>query len=110
MPISHCKDERNRSIVSAYQSGVEYSDLAKRFGITVSRICKIIGRYGARLNDEQRHQRYGARTYRRAVWPDCPPHLQREYRRLRQIVGAPEARRQLEALEAKVAHQCPPRS
>jgi hypothetical protein len=38
-----------------------------------------------------------------AIWPDCPPHLAREYQRIRAIIGSRAARDQLLSIEGAPA-------
>lgn len=102
MPRSHSKITRNRGIVQQYDSGKSYGALADMHGVSVSRICRIVHRYGGpptkerlALNALQGRSAGG----RPAVWPDCPEHLRERYEKAKKRIGAIAARRKIEAQE-----------
>lgn len=116
---------RNARIVALYREGdLSQREIAERFGLTAGRVSAIIGEQGARdralvsaaLSRRTREQwargtYEGANLGRPAVWPDVPPEVEADYRRLykRYRIPAVEARRMLEGRWLEGRYQFTPR-
>lgn len=104
------KRRRDRSIVAEYGKGkLTQREIAERFGLSPGRVSAILGEYGARDRAKVRAvlsrrmvERWesgrfeGVAVGRSPVWPDCPPDLKPDYKRLQRYVPAAEARAMLE--------------
>jgi hypothetical protein len=106
---------RNSAIIVAYAAGATLAQIGAEHGLSASGVFRILVRNDARPTHADRRTRRlrdGRRTGPRGYWPDCPPHLAAEYRRLRKIIGPVSARDQLIALDARerAARSTPPGS
>ncbi len=79
---------RRLEIAAAYAANEAAEDIAQRYGMSVNHVYQVARAAGI-----------SRPTGRRAVWPDCPPELEPEYRRLRVTYRyrAATARQMLEA-------------
>jgi transposase-like protein len=100
---------RDRLVRQGYARGATQAELASRLGLSPSGISRILARLDARPDAELRVRRLRAprRTGPRPIWPDCPPHLAREYQRIRAIIGSRAARDQLLSIEARARASVP---
>ena len=97
--------DRDQEIARRYHAGETLEQLAGSYGICPSRVSRVLAQLGARLSSEQiRERRRTSGAGRKAVWPDCPPYLRREYLRIRTVIGSVAARNQLLALDARQHH------
>lgn len=98
---------RNAAIVAAYlaQPDLSQREIGDVFGVSLDSVRRALvaadaldpARGATVLSRRHSEGRYRGRTGRKAVWPDCPPDLQREYHRLRKNgFPAAEARALLE--------------
>lgn len=99
---------RDAAIVAAYQAQPDVSqrELCRALDVSRGVVERALARAGA--VDPERHRAVQQRlhregfyaevkTGRKAVWPDCPPELLREYHNLRRKgVSSAEARRALD--------------
>lgn len=103
--------ERNARIIEAYQAGASRTEVARQFGMNAAWIGNILKQAGVQRDpvkevSRQARERWSSGRYsdvqfkrgRKPVWPDCPPHLQADYRKLRKYMPAREARAALEHL------------
>ncbi len=95
---------RDRQMAAEYLGGSTRRQLAEKYDLHIQTVSKILRKQSARLSSEEQARRTRAARSphcgRRTVWPDCPPHLKREYMRFRNHYGIPaaEARAMLEAV------------
>jgi transposase-like protein len=101
---------RDRLVRQGYARGATQAELASRLGLSPSGISRILARLDARPDAAElrvRRLRAPRRTGPRPIWPDCPPHLAREYQRIRAIIGSRAARDQLLSIEARARASVP---
>lgn len=106
----HClaKNKRNRAMIADYLAGMSRREVAEKYGVHIGNVGRLFRRWNVVLLPEERRRRIekavGANRNkggRPAVWPDCPPELQRDYKALRRCgIPAAEARAELERLAA----------
>lgn len=101
--------ERDKVVVQRWLDGESMSEIARDLGLSHKGVTLILNRF----EHEWRSQRAEAlraaarprpgktRTGRPQVWPDCPPELQAEYRKIRTIIGSAAAKAQLLALQSR---------
>lgn len=100
---------RDQQIAARYLAGASQANLALQFGLSAPRISVILKERGVRKDHREIHrlnaiERWKRGVYRKAraksgrppIWPDCPPHLVADYKKLRQYMSAGEARAALE--------------
>jgi hypothetical protein len=112
------RDARDRAITERWMAGESQARLARAFGLTASGVNRILDRVAdawaaaraeaigkaaaPRRRSESHSSKAGPpdarKTGRRAVWPDCPPDLRRDYRKIRSVIGSEAAKAQLTAL------------
>lgn len=104
---------RERLVARRWLAGEDRLVLARSFGVSSSGIYRMLARVDAQWRVQRAlalgQTERGLRRDRDAkprrkpgpppVWPDCPPHLIREYQQLRAVIGSRAAREQLERLE-----------
>lgn len=90
---------RDGEIVARYRGGETLDQVARAVGMSPTGVWRALDRLGALPSAEVMAQRRGrvrrARSGPRPVWPDCPAHLQRDYRKVRAVIGSAAARAQL---------------
>jgi hypothetical protein len=96
------KNERNKAMIADYLGGLSRNQVAERYGLSPERVRVLLWRHRITLPVEERRRRQCWETPpkspgRPAVWPDCPPELVRDYKKLRRCgYTAAEARAALE--------------
>jgi transcriptional regulator with XRE-family HTH domain len=101
---------RDLLVRQGYARGATQAELASRLGLSPSGISRILARLDARPDAAELRVRAAARAtahWPRPIWPDCPPHLAREYQRIRAIIGSRAARDQLLSIEARARASVP---
>lgn len=103
MRTNHDRAARDRTIVARYAAGATQVAIAEDFGMSPSGVSRVLARLGQRVTAEEIHRRRDAGLFRKLsgrppVWPDCPPHLLRTYRKVRAVIGSHAAREQLTAI------------
>lgn len=94
---SHSKAGRNAKLCAEYLAGDTYEVLARRYGITMSRVCRIVHR--AKVNQPIAMRMMGrdyASPGRPPYWPDCPAEVRDRYEILKRKIGAERARKKVE--------------
>lgn len=106
------KPERNAALFSDYLSGMSQREVAEKYNLSPSTVSNLLKRHKVKLPEEERRRRFVAlarqrvaegRMGRALTWPDCPPHLLGEYRRLQRSQKF-TAREAMEILKADMAH------
>lgn len=107
------RDKRNAAIVREYQAGRMPRDIAVMSGVSVSTVYVVLKAAGmaagrdeptrslvakARWQRADYREKQAGKCGRKRVWPDCPAHLQADYRKLRYYMSAADARAALEGL------------
>ena len=99
---SRKRARRNAAIARQYRAGATLAQLGAQYGLTETGIWRVLDRGGWRLSPEEvRQRRTGTSGGRRPIWPDCPAHLQHDYRKARAVIGSHAAKAQLLAAEAR---------
>ncbi len=103
----HMEAARREAIISEYLGGASAREVAKRYGIKEGTLRTYLHRWGISLPPEERRRRLAHAGHitapLRTAWPDCPPHLQADYRKLSLYMPRRQARAELEAIEARRA-------
>lgn len=88
---------RDREIIGWYRAGTPLRLIGDVYGLTESGVWRVLQRLGALgRSPAPRSRRPGAlRPGPKPVWPDCPDHLLRDYRKVRAVIGSRAARDQL---------------
>lgn len=94
---------RDREIVRRFRAGERLDEIARAVGLSSSGVWRALDRLNALTRPMPiRPRRADARrTGPKPVWPDCPPHLQHHYRKIRALIGSRAARDQLLRIEAQ---------
>lgn len=86
--------ERIRAMAQDYIfGGLTREQVAKKHGVSLSRIGDIFKTEGIKLPEYERSRRFAEqlakspRPGRPEYWPDCPPHLRAEYDKLHYKMG-----------------------
>lgn len=101
--------ERDRDVVRRWLHGESQTDIARAFGLTHSGVQRILARkerdwLESRADALRQATQPGTgptRSGRPSVWPDCPPELLPQYRKIRAVIGSAAAKAQLLALNAQ---------
>lgn len=100
--------EREHAVVQRWLQGESQAEIARAHGLTPGGVQRIL----TRREEEWRRSRAEAlrqaaaprpgksRSGRPSVWPDCPPELQAQYRKIRAVIGSAAAKAQLLALQS----------
>lgn len=100
--------EREHAVVQRWLQGESQADIARAHGLTHGGVQRIL----TRREEEWRRSRAEAlrqaaasrpgksRSGRPSIWPDCPPELLPQYRKIRAVIGSAEAKAQLLALSS----------
>lgn len=110
-PLRRHDDE----VVARILAGETYREVAGALALSVNQVARALQRRDVRLSREERarrvtrnldavradpaaeRRRVDALRRARVAWPECPPHLTRDYETLRNYHGARRAREMLEA-------------
>jgi DNA invertase Pin-like site-specific DNA recombinase len=99
--------ERDKAVVQRWLDGESMNEIARDIGLSHKGVTLILNRFEAEwraarteaLRAAARPRPGKTRTGRPSVWPDCPPELQGQYRKIRAIIGSAAAKAQLLALQ-----------
>lgn len=99
--------ERDRQMIADCLAGMSHRELGEKYGLEIGSVSARLSLHGVNVPMQERirrqraaMQRNGSKPGRKPTWPDCPPHLRREYLALRKHYGiaAADARSQLEKM------------
>lgn len=100
--------ERDKAVLQRWLDGESMNAIAKDMGLSHKGVTLILNRIEAEwrlgraeaLAEAARPRPGKTRTGRPSIWPDCPPELQPQYRKIRAIIGSAAAKAQLLALQS----------
>lgn len=100
--------EREHAVVQRWLQGESQAEIARAHGLTPGGVQRILTRREAEWRQSRAEALRQAaaprpgksRSGRPSVWPDCPPELQAQYRKIRAVIGSAAAKAQLLALQS----------
>lgn len=100
--------ERDQAVLRRWLDGESMNEIARDIGLSHKGVTLILNRFEAEWRETRAEALRAAakprpgktRTGRPVVWPDCPPELQAQYRKIRTIIGSAAAKAQLLALQS----------
>ncbi len=103
---------RDAEIARRWLAGESQARLGRDFGLTDSGVHRVLARIGTAWRDARAaaiaaalnprsSMDHARKSGRKAVWPDCPPELQAQYRKIRSVIGSEAAKAQLLSLHTR---------